>query len=422
MFDFSEGATTSSGDREPIFAFRVFARGTQLMKSQRFTFVTLAFILCMSPVNAQDRAAEIRQNVEAAQRALGQNDLAQAEQAYRTILRLDPNNADVHTALGVLLYRSGKLTEAVSCFQSALRLDMAQKRADLFLGLSQADLGQCGEASPILMRYFPDESDSKLRRLAGLSLLNCDLSSENLDGALDVARKLRRFYPDDPDVLYKSAELYTRLWDQAAGELIGQHPDSYRVHQLAGEVLEVQGKAEQATKEYGLALQQNSRIPQLHYRAGQLLLRQGGADSQKKALQEFEAELEVNPQAAPAEYAIGEVYRGQQDFEHAVQHYARAAEMDPHFADPHIGLAQVLLAQHSPDKAQPEAEVAVRLDPKNSTAHYTLMLAYRAQHKMAEAGQEMATFQRLQEESNRGFTTRLHSLLTGEGPEKQASH
>ena len=384
------------------------------MKWQMLAVVTMSFVVSMVLANAQDKAAEIQRDVEAAKRALGQNDLAGAEREYRTILRLDPNNSDVYTALGVLLYSSGKLTEAVSSFQSALRLDMAQTKADLFLGLSQADLGQCGQASPILKRHFPDESDAKLRRLAGLSLLNCNLSFENLDAALDTAQKLRTFYPDDPDVLYKCADLYTRLWNQAAEKLMETHPESYRVHQLAGEVFEAQGKFEQATKEYRLALQQNPRIPQLHYRCGQLLLQQAGADSQKEALQEFQAELTVNSQAALAEYAMGEIYRSRQEFQQAVQHYARAMEIDPQFAGPHIGLAQVLLAQHSPEKAQPEAEAAIGLDPNNATAHYMLMLAYREQRRMAEAADEMAKFQRLQEERSKGFDMKLHSLLTGE--------
>jgi tetratricopeptide (TPR) repeat protein len=280
----------------------------------------MSFLVSMVHAKAQDRTPEVQRHVEAAQKALGQNDLAQAAQEYRAILQLDPNDADVYTALGVTLYGSGKLTEAVSALQAALRLDMAQKRADLFLGLSQADLGQCDQASPILKRYFPDESDSKLRRLAGLSLLNCNLLSENLDATLEVARKLRTFYPDDPDVLYKSAELYTRLWNQAAEKLMEAHPESYRVHQLAGEVYEAQGKSEQAIKEYRLALQQNPRIPQLHYRCGQLLLQEARADSQKEALAEFAAELALNSQAAPAEYAIGEIYRSQQDFQQAVVH------------------------------------------------------------------------------------------------------
>src|ERR1700730_13665499 len=130
------------------------------------------------------------------------------------------------------------------------------------------------------------------------------------------------------------------------------HPESYRVHQLAGEVFEAQGKSEQAIKEYRLALQQNPRIPQLHYRCGQQLLQQADPDSQKQALQEFQAELAVDPQAAPAEYALGEVYRSQQDLQQAAQHYARATEMDRQYAGPHIGLAQVLLALHSPETGQ----------------------------------------------------------------------
>jgi tetratricopeptide (TPR) repeat protein len=363
--------------------------------------------------NAQDNAGEIERDVAAAKRALGQDDLAGVEREYRTILRLDPANADVYTALGVLLYGSGKLTEAVSSFQSALRLDMAQTKADLFLGLSQADLGQCTQASPILNRHFPDESDYKLRRLAGLSLLNCNLSTANLDAALDTAHQLRGFYPDDPDVLYKCADLYTRLWNQAAEKLMEAHPESYRVHQLAGEVFEAQGKSEQAMKEYRLALQQNPRIPLLHYRCGQLLLQQTSADSLKEALQEFQAELAVNSQAGLAEYAIAEIYRSQQDFQPAIQHYARAIEIDPQFASPHIGLAQVLLAQHSPEKAQTEAEAAIRLDRQNASAHYLLMLAYREQRRMAAAAEEMATFQRIQEESSKSFDMKLHSLLTG---------
>jgi Flp pilus assembly protein TadD len=78
------------------------------MKGQILAFLPLAFILSLGQGNAQDRAVEIQQHVESAQRALGRNDLERAEQEYRVILRLDPNNADVSTALGVLLYGSGK--------------------------------------------------------------------------------------------------------------------------------------------------------------------------------------------------------------------------------------------------------------------------------------------------------------------------
>ena len=54
----------------------------------------LSFILSAVRANAEDKA---QRNVESSQRALRQNDLARAEQESRAILRLDPDNADVHT-------------------------------------------------------------------------------------------------------------------------------------------------------------------------------------------------------------------------------------------------------------------------------------------------------------------------------------
>jgi tetratricopeptide (TPR) repeat protein len=73
--------------------------------------------------------------------------------------------------------------------------------------------------------------------------------------ALQTVERLKQLYPGDPDVLYESAELYTRLWNESAGELMAKHPDSYRVHQLAGEVYEAQNNYDQAIREYSLALQ-----------------------------------------------------------------------------------------------------------------------------------------------------------------------
>jgi tetratricopeptide (TPR) repeat protein len=390
------------------------------MKWEWLTIAPLLLTCCAGWGQPQDAAGEVQRHEKNAKTALDQNNLLQASQEYQAILRLEPKNADVYTALGVALYGSGKLSDAVTAFESALRLNPLQNRADLFLGLSEADLGQCAPAIPILKRHFPSEPDLRLRRLAGLSLLDCERESPNLDSAHDVAQRLKATYPDDPDVLYKLAELYTRLWNQTAGELMEKHPESYRVHQLAGEVFEAQGKLEQSIKEYRLALQENGRIAQIHYRIGQLLRQQGGPGADQRALNEFEEELAVNPQASSAEYAIAEIYHHQQSLTQAAQHYTRAAELDPDFAEPHVGLAQIWLAQHNFEKSLQELQAALRLQPNNSTAHYTLMVLYRDQDKMVEAGREQAAFQRLKDEESMSFETKLHSLLTGSVPAGQA--
>lgn len=369
------------------------------------------------PGTTEGNAQVIEEHAENAKAALGRNDLKTAVQEYNAILALDPKNADVYTALGVALYASGKTTDAAAALQTALQLDPWQSRAELFLGLSQAEVGHCADAVPKLDKYFPDEPDLKLRRLVGLWLLNCELSKSDPGDALEVVQKLRASYPDDPDVLFKSAELYTRLWNEAAGQLMKSHPESYRVHQLAGEVFEAQEKTDRAIKEFRLALQENPRVPELHLRIGQLLLKQGAEDAKKNALEEFGQELKINGRSAPSEYAIADIYRSQRDFVQAAEHYKRAVEFDAEFAEPHVGLAEVFLAQHDPEKACQELELATRLQPENASAHYNLMLAYRSEGKSEEANREMAIFQKLQQQSRQGFENKLHSLLTGSASE-----
>jgi tetratricopeptide (TPR) repeat protein len=377
----------------------------------------VAFILaslCPPRINAEDAAAEIQRHEQQARLALGRNDLQQAVKEYQTIVKLDPKNAAVYTALGVALYGSGRPTEAAAAFQAALRLDAGQTQAEVFLGLSDADTGHCPEATPLLAKHFSAQTELKLRRLVGLSLLGCYAASSEFDSAQNVAAGLRQTYPGDPDVLYNLAELYTRLWDNVAAELMEKHPESFRVHQLGGEVMEAQGRTDRAIKEYQLAVKENPRVPQLNYRIGRLILRAGGPDADQQALGKFQQELAVNSSDAPSEYWIGVIYTNQHKGKEAEEHFQRSKKLDPAFADPYVGLAKVLLQEKQPQKAMSELQKAIQIEPNDATAHYELMEAYRDQGKLAEAQQEMAVFQKLQKSDSESFRSRLDSLLSGQ--------
>src|SRR5437660_989736 len=188
-----------------------------------------------------------------------------------------------------------------------------------------------------------------------------------------------------PESSRRLLTLSAGLWSWAAGELMQKHPESYRVHQLAGEVFEAQEKNDQAMKEFRLALEENPHVPQLHFRIGRLILKQSAENADDNALKEFRQELEINAASAPAEYAIAEIYRGRRDFEQATEHFQRAIKLDPEFAKPHVGLAQVFLSKHDYEQARGQLESAIRLQPDHATAHYNLMLVYRSQGNMEAA-------------------------------------
>ena len=364
-----------------------------------------------SQISAQNISAQVKEHMANIQHDLRANDLAGAEREYREIVDLDPSNSEAWTGLGVLLYGQGKAEAAASALSSALKINPLEKRAELFLGLSEADLRQCDRAIPILERHFDTEPVGKLQRLTGLALLSCASTATDAMPALKIATKLKSLYPDDPDVLYESAELDTRLWDQDAGQLIAKHPDSYRVHQLAGEVYEAQDNAEQAIREYKIALEENPKLPQMHYRIGQMYLHEGGPDADQNAMVEFHDELTVDPESAVSTLALGEIYRHQHKLDEALVQYKLASHLDPGLVEAQVGLAQVLLAEHQVDASIDQLHGVIQQHPDNAQAHYALMLAYRQQGKVAEADQEMETFKKLQQSNAEHFDEKLNALL-----------
>lgn len=328
------------------------------------------------------------------------------------MLSIEPRDSAAWTGLGVLLYGEGKAQEAARALDMALQIDPNAPRAELFLGLSEADLRSCSKAAPILAKHFASEPAGNLQRLTGLALLGCASTMADTLPAQQTAARLKQLYPGDADVLYASAELYTRLWNESAGELLAAHPDSYRVHQLAGEVYEAQKNYDQAIREYGLALAGNPKLPQLHFRIGQLYLQQGAPDADEKAMEQFRLEQVADPNSAVSALALAEIDRHQHKLEEAKALYEQAERLDPQLVEAQVGLAQTLLGLHQADAAVKQLQAVVANHPENAPAHYALMLAFREQGKLPEAAAEMATFKQLQAASDRSFQGKLNALLS----------
>lgn len=379
----------------------------------------IVLLASSSSLPGQNTSTSVSQHTERAEQALKAHDLAGAEREYRAILALDSQNSAAWTGLGVLLYGSAKFEPAREALQKALTLDPASQRAELFLALSEADLRQCALAKPILARRFASEPAGKLQRLVGLALLGCELDDADSMPALQTAARLKQLYPGDEDVLYESAGLYTRLWNQSAGELMARHPESYRVHELAGEVYEAQNNYDQAIREYSLAIEKNPKLTQMHFRIGQLYLRQAAADADDKAMSEFQKEKLIDPQSALSDLAMADIQLHRQNLDEAKALYQEAATLDPALLDARVGLAKVQVEQHDIASAVGELKSIIAEHPENASAHYVLMLAYRQQKKMPEASDEMTIFNRLQTEKNETFQNKMNALLNATPPAEE---
>lgn len=368
-----------------------------------------------------DPSSPLAQHEQKAAQALRANDMAGAEREYRQILALDAQNGEAWTGLGVLLYGEGRSGEAVAALENALRIDPGAKNAGIFLGLSEAALSECDKAVPRLSAYFAGEAAGKLGRLIGLTLLECQAEGSDPIPAIQTAQRLQQLYPGDEDVLYQSAELYTRYWNQTAAELMARHPDSYRVHELAGEVYEAKNDYDQAIREYSLALERKPNLPQMHYRIGQMYLHHDSEDVDDKAMKEFRAEKAIDPDSAVTDLAMAGIEMHRHNLDKAKPLYEEAVRLDPNLTEAQVGLARLQLENHDSASAEELLQTVVARHPDDAEAHYVLMLAYRGQKKMTEAAEQMSIFNRLQTERTENFQNKLNALLNGKPATADAS-
>ena len=210
-------------------------------------------------------------------------------------------------------------------------------------GLKLADEGHCEKAIPILRKAVTQPGDKDLKRRVGFTGLRCAMSDNRPDAAVDFLRFLNREFPHDPDVLYVSVHTYSDLSTWAAQELAATAPNSYQAHKLNAEALELQGKWDQAASEYKRILEQDPRMPGIHFLLARLLLSKPDpsptvAEEAKKELQQ---EIEIDPSNAGAEYVLGELARQDSQWPDAIAHFTRATKLDATFGDAYLGLGRV---------------------------------------------------------------------------------
>jgi tetratricopeptide (TPR) repeat protein len=293
---------------------------------------------------------------------------------------------------GISEFNRGQYAAAQAWLEKAP--DTSQRRT--FLALTHAATGHCDTAREELAGEFAKDAASELGRLAGLALTQCLLA----------------------DVLYQSARLHMRAWNDTLYEMFRKTPNSYRVNQISAEIFEIQSRYPEAISEYRKAIEKNPAALNLHFRLGRaLLLESHSPDNLGLARREFEAELKLNPADAAAEYETGQVLLVSQEPAEALKHFERAVVITPDFPEALQALSKMRLDAKQYAEAIILLENVIRLQPMNESAHYSLMLAYRNAGRPADAAKEQALLDKLRESPQGEFTDFLKRL--GEKAPKQ---
>ena len=209
---------------------------------------------------------------------------------------------------------------------------------------------------------------------------------------------LRHDYPEDPEVLYLTAQVFLKIAVHASQALETSAPNSYQMFELKAESLESQAKWDEAEAVYRKILEQNPKLPEIHLRLGRAMLSQAKTTEQNDAAaQEFAQELAIDPTNAAAEFWIGEVARLNGRSDDAVTHFTSATKLDSSFAPSFLMLGMTYIASGKYGDAIDPLERYTSMIQDDPAGHLQLGRAYARTNRKEDSEREFATHRKLLE-------------------------
>jgi Tfp pilus assembly protein PilF len=237
----------------------------------------------------------------------------------------------------------------------------------------------------------------------------CDLTLKILDS-------LQPGDQDSSEAAFWRARTYEQLATASYLRLYQADPDSYRLHELMGDLEAAKNDDAKAIEEYRAAIALKPASPNLHYSLGHLLWKNLKVP---EARAELEAELALNPRHAGALDDLGDTYLLEHQPNKALAYLNRALAADSTNSDIHRDLGTAFAELGDNRKAQEQFEIAV-VDDHDGVVHYKLARVYQALGEKENAAREFELSTELNRKSHELLekqTERLSEITRStEGP------
>jgi tetratricopeptide (TPR) repeat protein len=314
---------------------------------------------------------------------------------------------DTQAAHLALAFLGGQTGNSVAAGESALETPS---------GWSTTPSGSCSEEEvrvslkngqfTAVKRCAPHVLSHKSSSEFHILIANALFETGDYETSLEVLSKLT--FPDrhSPEASYWRGRCYEKLATAAYLTLSEVDPDSYRMHQLMGDVAAANGDDRKAIEEYRAAIAIKFSLPNLHYSLGHLLWKDLKV---KEAREEFETELKLDPQHAGALNELGDTYLLEHQPERALPYLTQALARDPNNPDIHRDLGTTYSELRNYEKAVAEFRIAVAGDHDGSV-HYKLARAYQALGEKEKAAREFELSTALNRESHNNLEKQTERL------------
>jgi tetratricopeptide (TPR) repeat protein len=353
-----------------------------------------------------------------------QGSIAAAEAAWREVLKVHPADADSYAHLGLLEARQERYKEAAPLYRKALALNPEMPGVRLNLGLSLFKSGALKDAiltfTPLL-KNEPPSSPEALRLTTLIGLAHYGLG----DYAAAVPYLKRASAGDPQNLPFRLTLAQSCLWSKqyqcvldVYHEILTLNAESAEADMLAGEALDEMKNTAGATEQFRAAVKADPRVPNVHFGLGYLLW---GLMQYEEAAQEFKAELANNPDHAQALAYLADADMRLSHPEAAPPLLAKAIRLDPRIELAHLDLGILAADAGRKEDALRELKIAEKLSPNDQNVHWRLARFYQASGRKDEAKVEFEKTRSLQKADDATVFRKLHEAQEKGEPAPQPS-
>jgi tetratricopeptide (TPR) repeat protein/serine/threonine protein kinase len=316
---------------------------------------------------------------------LQQGLLEDAEAAYRSAVTLQPDHAWAWSNLGSVLGQHGQSDQAITVFRKAIALNPDLAPAHNGLGLALSALGRLQEAT-VAFRTAVALSPADARPV--FNLVNCLVKQHQLDEAIAVARQAVARQPNNATVQFGLATALREHGDleEAAAayrKAITLEPKNAVFHARLGYTLHKLGQLSEAVSNYQKAIALQSDLFLSHYdNLASALIYLGRL---REAAATYRKAIALKPDSASAYFGLGNVLTKQELLADAAVAYRQAIALKPVLAPAHLCLGNTLMWRGLSAEAIAAFREAVHHDPQLAEAHCNLGLDLLRQGAYTEA-------------------------------------
>jgi len=283
-------------------------------------------------------------------------------------LGINPDYAEAHNNLGLTFKELGQPEKAVACFQKALALNPRYAEAHGNLGAALADMGKFDEAVTSYRNALAITPHA-VEVLYNLGAALADLG--RLEDAIASYHQALALKPDYAEALCNLGVAQKDLGrlDEAVSsyqKALSIAPGSAEVHYNLGNAYKDTNQPDNAVASYQNALAIRPDDVDVHCNLGLALQDLGRLD---EAATHFQQAIAINPEFAEAHNNLGITFRDLGRLDEAMASYQKALAIQPDYAEAHSNLSVALRDQGKVEEAVASCREAIAIDPDCAVAH-----------------------------------------------------